>query len=221
VNRPDKKGIPIAKEGYPFFLPLLLLGVFFIYQGFLISGWIFLLLGGFVVFFFRDPFRKIPQGDELVLSPADGRIVKIGPAPAEEFPGWTQISIFLSIFNVHINRTPIPGVVETRRYNPGKFLAAFNHKASLLNEQNLIIIDSESGKVAVKQIAGLIARRIVCWVGEQDRLEKGRRIGLIRFGSRVDVLFPEKEVAILVKEGERVKGGLSILGRLQHKDKSP
>jgi len=221
VSGPDKKGIPIAKEGYPFFLPLLLLGVFFVYQGFSTTGWILLLLGGFVVFFFRDPSRKIPQGDQLILSPADGRIVKIGPAPAEEFPGWTQISIFLSIFNVHVNRTPIPGIVETTRYNPGKFLAAFNHKASLLNEQNLIIITSGSRKVAVKQIAGLIARRIVCWVKEQDRLEIGRRIGLIRFGSRVDVLFPEQGVTILVKEGERVKGGLSILGRLQQEDKSP
>jgi phosphatidylserine decarboxylase len=111
-------------------------------------------------------------------------------------------------------------VVQERRYNPGKFLAAFNEKASLLNEQNLIIINSGTCKVAVKQIAGLIARRIVCWVREPDQLTQGQRIGLIRFGSRVDILFPEEKVSLQVKKGDRVKGGLSVLGRLQNKEVS-
>lgn len=218
MNTADKKGLPIAKEGYPFFLPLLFLGGFFLFQGLQNLGWIFLSLGIFVVFFFRDPSRQAPAGEGLLLSPADGRVVKIGPAPPEEFPGWTQISIFLSIFNVHVNRTPIPGTVEEVRYNPGKFLAAFNPKASLLNEQNLIIITSDSHKVAIKQIAGLIARRIVCWVQKSDQLIQGQRVGLIRFGSRVDVLFPEGEVSILVKKGDRVKGSLTVLGKYK-KDK--
>lgn len=218
VSRPDKYGIPLAKEGYPFFIPLLFLGAFFLYQGLSSLGWVFLGLGGFVVFFFRDPSRKVPQEEGLLLSPADGRVVKIEPATQDEFAGWTQISIFLSIFNVHINRTPIAGVVKEKRYNKGKFLAAFNHKASLLNEQNLIIIETGTSRVAVKQIAGLIARRIVCWISEQDQLATGQRIGLIRFGSRVDVLFPEADVSVLVKKGDRVKGGLSILGRLKNKE---
>ncbi len=218
MSTPDKYGLPLAKEGYPFFIPLLFLGAFFLYQGLSGLGWVFLALGGFVVFFFRDPSREVPQEEGLLLSPADGRVVKIQPATQDEFAGWTQISIFLSIFNVHVNRTPIAGVVKEKRYNKGKFLAAFNHKASLLNEQNLIIIETGISHVAVKQIAGLIARRIVCWVDESDQLATGRRIGLIRFGSRVDVLFPETDVSVLVKKGDRVKGGLSILGRLQNKE---
>ena len=218
MNTPDKKGLPLAKEGYPFFLPLLFLGAFFLYQGLPGLGWVMLSLGVFVVFFFRDPSREVPQEEGLLLSPADGRVVKIEPSTQEEFAGWTQISIFLSVFNVHVNRTPIQGVVKEKRYNKGKFLAAFNHKASLLNEQNLIIINCGAHKVAVKQIAGLIARRIVCWVNKEDQLATGQRIGLIRFGSRVDILFPENDVSVLVKKGDRVKGGLSILGRLQKKE---
>lgn len=169
----------------------------------------------FVTYFFRDPEREIPSDANVVVSPADGKVVEIvtekDPILGQSFK---RISIFLSVFNVHIQRMPIRGKIEKVKYNQGKFLAAFNHKASLDNEQNTILISSGKTHVLVKQIAGLIARRLVCWVQSGDELERGQRFGLIRFGSRVDLFLPENS-RISVSIGDRVEGGSSVMGFLQ------
>ena len=170
----------------------------------------------FVISFFRDPERKILEGEGIVVSPADGKVVKIQDVKGDAIYGGDAvcISIFLSIFNVHVNRSPYEGVVKKVVYNHGKFLAAFDDKASLLNEQNSVLIESKNGKkILVKQIAGLIARRIVCWVKEGDSVERGLRYGLIRFGSRVDIFLPP-DTELKVKVGDKIKGGIDIIGRL-------
>lgn len=171
-------------------------------------------LGLFCAFFFRDPERVIPDGPNLVISPADGKIVGVlEPIDGPLGPGSTQISIFLSIFNVHVNRTPISGQIERVDYHEGEFLPAFDDKASLRNEQNSVVVRDGERRVAFKQIAGLIARRIVFRRRTGDMVTRGERIGLIKFGSRVDVFFPTGS-RIRVKRGDRVQGGASILGEL-------
>ena len=210
--------IPIAKEGYPFIIPLII--------GSAVS-WVFfpiiitIILTGlliFVTFFFRDPERIVSEEKNTVLSPADGKIVEI---VVEEDPflkrPFKRISIFLNVFNVHINRAPITGRIQKVRYVPGKFLAAFNDKASLDNEQTAILFENKGIQVLVKQIAGLIARRIVCWASEGEDYSHGQRFGLIRFGSRVDVFIPENTL-LNVAKGDRVTGGISILGYLKEKN---
>lgn len=191
----------------------------------LVFGWgvpsaVFLALALFTAFFFRDPERDVPSDPRLVLSPADGRVVVVAPAPPEQplGPGALQVSIFLSIFNVHVNRAPIGGRIASVSYHPGEFLPAFDEKASLRNEQNSVTIESgpplregEPTRVAFKQIAGLIARRIVFRKKVDDPVARGERVGLIKFGSRVDVFLPP-DVDVKVKVGDRVRGGLSVLG---------
>ncbi|HVQ28140.1 MAG TPA: phosphatidylserine decarboxylase family protein, partial [Vicinamibacteria bacterium] len=171
-----------------------------------------LVLGLFTTFFFRDPEREIPKDPRLVLSPADGKIVQVIPAP-DDHPlgkGTTQISIFLSIFDVHVNRSPIAGHVTAVEYHPGEFLPAFDDKASLRNEQNSVIVEGGGGRIMFKQIAGLIARRIVFRKRVDDDVAAGERVGLIKFGSRVDVFLPAG-TGIRVKVGDRVQGGASVL----------
>jgi phosphatidylserine decarboxylase len=165
--------------------------------------------------FFRDPPREIPKGEGLILSPADGTVVHVGPYASDELhePA-TQISIFLSVFNVHINRAPFPAEVESVEYRPGTFRIAWQPEASTANEQNLIMLKAPEGQLLVKQIAGLIARRIVCRVVPGQKLEAGERIGLIRFGSRVDLIVPTR-AELFVKRGDRVKGGISVMGALR------
>ena len=159
----------------------------------------------FVASFFRDPRRAVPQDPRLILSPADGKVVGISaPGPGQ------CVSIFLSVFNVHVNRAPAAGRVAGIHYTPGAFLPAFREKASKLNEQNLISLDTERGPVAVKQIAGLIARRIRCWTKPGDQVTQGQKIGFITFGSRVDVFLPGG-VDLKVRLGDRVRGGLSVI----------
>ncbi|KMP12462.1 phosphatidylserine decarboxylase [Candidatus Nitromaritima sp. SCGC AAA799-C22] len=206
--------IPIAKEGYMFILPLGVLAILF---WALLLPWVAAFFGLgflFVTWFFRDPERPIPNEPNVVVSPADGKVVEIisekDPILGETC---TRISIFLSVFNVHVNRVPIGGTIEETRYNPGKFLAAFNHKASLDNEQNVILINNGRVNVLVKQIAGLIARRIICWANKGDTYELGQRYGLIRFGSRVDILLPENS-KLSVACGDKVSGGRSVIGYL-------
>lgn len=207
--------IPIATDGYRFIVPLALLTGLLWYLQLTIPALLVTLLFLFVLYFFRDPERKIPEGDNVIVSPADGKVVKI---VKEKDPilgaTHTRISIFLSVFNVHINRVPVSGTVEKIQYNPGKFLAAFNHKASLDNEQNTVLIKKGNTPILIKQIAGLIARRIVCWANEGDQYSKGQRYGLIRFGSRVDLLVPEN-TKLAVAVGDRVRGGSSVMGHLQ------
>ncbi|OGW10113.1 MAG: phosphatidylserine decarboxylase [Nitrospinae bacterium RIFCSPLOWO2_12_39_16] len=209
--------ISIVSDGFRFIIPLLILSAIVIYFKFLILSIVLSILTIFIISFFRDPERKILEGKGIVVSPADGRVVKIQTVKDDTIYGGDAvcISIFLSIFNVHVNRAPYEGVIKKVVYNHGKFLAAFDDKASLLNEQNSILIESQNGeKVLVKQIAGLIARRIVCWVKEGDRVERGMRYGLIRFGSRVDIFLPPN-TELNVKVGDKIKGGINIIGRLK------
>jgi phosphatidylserine decarboxylase len=165
------------------------------------------LAGLFCLFFFRDPDREIPAGD-VAVSPADGKVVAV----KAEGPELTRISVFLNIFDVHVNRAPIAGRIKEVFYKKGRFVVASREEASAQNEQNLIVIEGAGYDVAFRQIAGLIARRIVCYKKPGDRVETGERIGLIKFGSRVDVLLgPEWDIQ--VRPGLRVRAGSSILAR--------
>ncbi len=166
-------------------------------------------LGLFIAFFFRDPERTPPEDPRLLVSPADGRVVYAGTDP-EDKSGRVRISIFLSIFNVHINRAPLSATIDKVRYTPGSFLPAYKREASVQNEQNELELSDDSLKVTVRQIAGVVARRIICYKEKGDRLNRGERFGLIQFGSRVDVLLPP-EVRVRVSVGDRLKGGQSIL----------
>lgn len=173
-----------------------------------------LTLTGFLTAFFRDPERNIPQGSGLVVSPADGRVVNVATElRVPELPGPAScLSIFMSPFNVHVNRAPVSGTVEGVRYQPGKFHAAFSPKASPDNERNGILIQDDRGeRFLMVQIAGAVARRIVCYVGRNARLDRGARCGIILFGSRVDLYVPEV-VALQVKRGDRLRAGESVVG---------
>ena len=207
--------IPIAKEGYMFILPLAVLTGLFWALSWLWATGLFAGLFLFVTWFFRDPERSIPEDPKSIVSPGDGKVVEIVP---EKDPlleeSYTRISIFLNVFNVHVNRVPISGKIQATRYNPGKFLNAASHKASLDNEQSAILLNNGHVTILVKQIAGLIARRIVCWAKEGDEYERGQRFGLIRFGSRVDIFVPEG-TEIKVAVGDIVSGGSSIIGFLK------
>ena len=209
-------GVPFAKEGFPF------IGVT---AGItLITGWLgwvpvaiaAAILTAFVSWFFRNPPRVIPQGPGLVVSPGDGKVLAV----EQEFePRYlkeraVRISIFLNVFDVHINRIPCEGIIEDVQYQPGLFLVASKPQATLKNEQNAVMIKTAKGaKVLCVQVAGLIARRIVWWVNPKDRAVRGERYGLIRFGSRMDTYLP-LDTAIKIAVGDRVKGGETILGVL-------
>ncbi|MEK7236431.1 MAG: phosphatidylserine decarboxylase family protein [Nitrospirota bacterium] len=210
-------GIPFAKEGIPFIGAVA--GVTLL-AGWL--GWTIAVVGGailtlFVAWFFRNPYRLVPQGSRLVVAPGDGKVIAI----EEEFePRFMKdrsirLTIFLNVFDVHINRIPCEGVVEEVQYQPGLFLVASRPDATLRNEQNALMIRTAQGaKVLCVQVAGLIARRIVCWISPGDRAVRGERFGLIRFGSRMDTFLPVGTV-INVAVGDRVKGGETILGELR------
>lgn len=177
---------------------------------------VFAVLTVFVAYFFRDPDRTFAPEQGLIVSPGDGKVVVIDTLPHHDFIGANtiQVSIFLSVFDVHINRTPADGRIDYVNYNPGKFFAAYEDKASMLNEQTEIGLTTEDGrKIAFKQIAGIIARRIVCTLEPGDEVVAGERCGLIRFGSRVDILLPP-DSRLAVKLGDRVKGGESTIGYL-------
>jgi phosphatidylserine decarboxylase len=208
-------GIPIAAEGWPFIIPLsIVTGLLFAF-GWKNTALVSLALTLFVLFFFRDPERTVPGGKGMVVSPADGKVIVIKDIyePAYLKQDVKQISIFLSVFNVHVNRAPIGGAIEVVKYNPGKFHVASVDKASLDNEQTSMVIAAGKDKILVKQIAGLIARRIVCYARPGDTIKTGERYGLIRFGSRVDIFLP-KTAEIRVRLGERVKGGEDVIGVL-------
>lgn len=174
------------------------------------------LLGLMIGFFFRDPDRTIPAGDGLILSAGDGRVVAIEDMDHEQFIGGRaiQISVFLSILNVHVNRIPLSGTVRFRRHVRGSYRLAHKDAASLDNEQMVLGVESDAGRIVVKQIVGFIARRIVCHVQEGDSVQAGQKFGLIRFGSRVDVILPH-HATVTAKIGDRVKGGETILGVLK------
>jgi len=205
--------MPIAREGWPLVLVPLGLGVVLFLLRWPWTGGFFLLLGLFTAFFFRDPERVAPADPRLVLSPADGKVIVAGPAPAGNplGEGAAQVSVFLSIFDVHVNRAPVGGRISRVEYRPGAFLPAFQEKASLANEQNSVTIDDGRRSVTFKQIAGLIARRIVFKKKVGDTVAAGERVGMIKFGSRVDVFLPP-DVKLRVKKGDRVVAGVSAVG---------
>lgn len=209
-------GIPVASEGWPFILPLAIVTVLLFVFGWKNVGIAFLVLTLFVLFFFRDPERTVPQDAGLVISPADGKVIVIKDIYEPDYlkQDVKQISIFLSVFNVHVNRSPIEGTVELVKYNPGKFHVASVDKASLDNEQTAMLISNGKQKVLVKQIAGLIARRIVCYAKPGDAITRGERYGLIRFGSRVDIFLP-KNAELKVKLGDRVTGASDVIAVLK------
>ena len=173
-----------------------------------------LLLALFMAYFFRDPRRVVPGDQTLVVSPADGRVTRVQKLREGDSQSPTVVSIFLSPFDVHINRAPVAGEVTNVTYTRGRFLIATRDDASLVNEQNALTIRGEQVSVVCKQIAGVLARRIVCWKRAGDRVELGERIGLIKFSSRTDLVLPP-EVAVEVQPGARVRGGVSVIGRVR------
>ncbi len=177
-----------------------------------------ILISGFTLFFFRDPERKTPNGDNIIISPADGKVFLKREFFENEFifDDAVQISIFMSPLNVHVNRIPISGEVKFLKYIPGKYIVAFDEKSSENNERKIIGIETEDGlKIMVKQIAGFIARRIVCEVKKGDKVKAGQRYGMIKFGSRVDVIMPKNKVEILVSIGQKVKAGETIIAKVK------
>ena len=199
----------MVKEGYYFGLPPLALGGAALFLRWTVAGIILLCLAAFVFYFFRDPERVIPADPGAIVSPADGRVLVVTDEENAGRPG-KRMSIFLAIWNVHVNRSPAAGVITNMKYCPGKFSAAMRAVASTDNEQNVINLATEAGEITFKQIAGLIARRVVCWKKPGDRVARGERIGLVRFGSRADLWLP-RDSELLVKVGDHVKGGSSVV----------
>jgi phosphatidylserine decarboxylase len=201
----------MVKEGYRFAAPPLIGGVALLY--FKLYWWAgpVLFLGLFILYFFRDPERVPPDDPAAVVSPADGRVVAIVDEEWEGRPG-RRISIFLSVWDVHVNRAPVAGRIRSVEYRKGRFYAALRERASGQNEQNVISISTPRGEMMCKQIAGWIARRVICWKKAGDGVALGERIGMIRFGSRVDVWLP-REAQIVVQTGRHVAGGKSVLAR--------
>ena len=205
---------PMAKEGLPFLIPVVLLTIILGLLGWKVWMSLGIFSSLFIAYFFRNPKRKIPDLQNVILSPADGRIVHVGECQEERFlkEKTLKVSIFMSLFDVHLNRTPISGKVIERNYLPGRFLVASLEKSSLLNEQNAMILESEDRfKILLVQIAGFVARRIVCYAKAGDSMRKGEIFGLIRFGSRVDLYLPIV-VKSIVRVGQHVKGGETIIG---------
>lgn len=201
----------IAPQGFRYLGVLLFLGALsFFFAPLRWLAWFFVAAAAFVTFFFRDPRRVPPSDPKLLVSAADGKVVDIGPSASD--PTRLQIGVFLSIFDVHINRSPLPAVVSRIRYTPGRFYAAYKKEAATQNERNEIELEDGDFRVTVRQIAGVVARRIVCAVTENDKLERGQRLGLIQFGSRTEVVVP-REVEVLVRVGDRVKGGETAIAR--------
>jgi phosphatidylserine decarboxylase len=206
----------MVKEGYYFGFPPLVLGILalaaFRAPAAIAIGIALIGLALFVFYFFRKPDRQIPSGPGIIVSPADGRVVVVKDELYDGRPG-KRVSIFLAIWNVHVNRTPVAGTITKLEYKPGKFQAAWAETASAGNEQNIFTLASEHGEIIFKQIAGYVARRVVSWKKAGDVVQRGELIGLVRFGSRVDVWLPS-ELELAVKVGDHVKGGSSVLARM-------
>ena len=212
-----KLHMPVAKEGIPFILISALVTFFFISVSMPLPASVFILITLFIIWFFRDPEREAHIKNTTILSPADGTVVEIKKMKAEDSPineKSIKVGIFMSVFNVHVNRIPVTGIIEKVIYFPGKFLSADLDKASLNNERNMVIMKSNVGKtIAFVQVAGLIARRIVCKLQEGQAVKIGERFGLIRFGSRVDIYLPE-DSELLVRNGDIVRAGKTCIGNL-------
>jgi phosphatidylserine decarboxylase len=202
----------IVRDAYRFLVPLAILALVSFVFRLPAIGLLMAALFVFVAFFFRNPERTIPADPQAIVSPADGKVVRL-----ERVGNVTRMSIFLSLFDVHVNRSPIAGRIEAIDYRPGKFLVAFNDKASTDNERNIIMVNDGRITVVFTQISGIVARRIVCWKKAGDVVGKGELVGLIRFGSRVDVLFPAGTEAT-VSVGDRVKGGSTRIGTIKERN---
>lgn len=201
----------MVKDGYKFAAVPLVAGAVAAGLHWIWLGGVLVILGLFVMFFFRDPERTPPPDQDTIVSPADGRVMEIVEEALNHQPG-RRISVFLSIFDVHVNRSPVAGRITSIEYRTGKFYAAMRGRASAENEQNAFYVQSDRGEVAFKQIAGWVARRIVCWKSAGDSVVRGERVGMIRFGSRMDIWLPDG-VEILVRPGQHVAGGTSVLAR--------
>jgi phosphatidylserine decarboxylase len=201
----------MVKDGYRFVLPLLGAGVAAAVLGWGVTAGVLLFLCAGTAYFFRDPERQAPAEAGVVVSPADGRIMEVAEEPLDGRPG-RRISIFLAIWDVHVNRAPMAGRFGEVEYRPGRFYNAIRSRASVDNEQNIIHLQTERGEMVFKQIAGAIARRVVCWKSPGDSVKLGERIGLIRFGSRMDVWLP-LDAEIVTRPGQHVSGGVSVLAR--------
>ena len=205
----------MVRDGYFYAVPLIAAAVLL---GWLTQpAWAVLpcLLAFFFLWFFRDPERAIPQDQGAVVSPGDGKVTEVSTVTIGN-EKQTRVSIFLNVFNVHVNRSPIAGVIRDVRYQRGQYLNAMNKASAELNEQNIVTVEGDGHRVIFKQIAGLLARRIVFYPKAGDRLERGQRVGLIKFGSRVDVVL-DATALVNVKVGDHVKGGASVLAYLQPK----
>ena len=203
----------MVRDGYIYGLSLLAVAVVVAWAT---GNWAWaiapVLLAAFFLWFFRDPWRAVPSGAGLIVSPGDGLVTETVTITTPE-GSRQRISIFLSVFDVHVNRSPIGGILTSVRYRKGAYLNAMNPASADRNEQNVVTVRGQGVEVTFKQIAGLLARRIVFNLSEDDTVERGQRVGLIKFGSRVDVLLPA-EAAVRVKVGERVKGGSSVLAAM-------
>ena len=213
-----KPQIPVAKEGYPFIGYAVFITLIFALFGQSFLTVIALICSTFIICFFRDPERFVPQNENAIVSPADGKIILIENVTDDRFTEGEalKVSIFMNVFNVHVNRVPFNGTVEKIIYVPGKFYSADSKNAELKNEYCATILTTDNGKkLAYVQIAGLIARRIICWHEKGDIAVKGRRFGLIRFGSRVDLFLPP-ETSLIVERGQKVSAGETTIGYLEY-----
>jgi phosphatidylserine decarboxylase len=204
----------LAKEGIPYIILFSVPAVLFGVLGWWIAAGLCLLLMASMALFFRNPERACPVDDRLIISPADGRVVVVTPVEPSKEDSPTQISIFLSLIDVHITRSPIAGEIVEAVYKPGKFHIASRDIASVENEQNFLKIRGSLVTIDVRQIAGVLARRVVLWKKQGDRVQLGERIGLMKFSSRMDVIVPP-EVEVLVRPDERVVAGITVLGRVR------
>ena len=208
--------IRIDPAGWPFVIWGLIAAIVF---GFLLSpilGFVLLALTTFFLFFFRDPDRPVNAPDSAVISPADGRVMVAGPSASQSFPPaeWQQISIFLSPMDVHVNRLPAGGLVKKVEYHPGRFLPAYRADAGDLNEYTEVVLDHGGQTIVVRQIVGILARRIVCRVKQGDMVRAGDRMGVMKFGSRMDVFLPQT-ATIATKVGAKVVGGVTVIATLK------
>lgn len=202
-----------AHEGYPFIIFFAVITIAAFTAGGALTALLPFILTLFMLYFFRDPDRTAPEGDNIFVSPADGKVILIKNVREDQYlkNDAIEISIFMSPLNVHVNRAPCDGVVESVVHTKGKFLSAFKHEASLQNENIAMLLNTKYGKILVRQVAGFVARRAVCRVKPGDTLKKGQRYGIIKFSSRLDVYLP-KDTDIKVKLGDKVKAGETIIG---------
>jgi phosphatidylserine decarboxylase len=207
--------IRIDPAGWPFVIGGLVLAIAAGFWVHAVVGWILLALTTFFLFFFRDPERRIDAPETAVLSPADGRVMVAGQPTVPSFPAdeWQQISVFLSPMDVHVNRMPVSGVVRKVEYHPGRFLPAYRSTAGELNEFTEVVVDHHGQTVVVRQIVGVLARRIVCRIKEGDTVRAGDRFGVMKFGSRMDIFLP-RSATIRTAVGEKVVGGVTTIATL-------